>query len=52
MVHVLPNSAKIDPVEIVRAGRLSHTVRKKFVLATFDEVQKKTVYYMFDWWKA
>jgi len=52
IVHVLPNSAEIDPVEIVRAGRLSHTVRKKFVLATFDEVQKKTVYYMFDWWKA
>lgn len=52
IIHVLPNSAEIDPVEIVRAGRLSHTVRKKFVLATFDEAQKKVVYYMFDWWKA
>lgn len=52
IIHVLPNSAKIDPIEIVRAGRLSHTVRKKFVLATFDEAQKKVVYYMFDWWKA
>ncbi|MCX8181937.1 MAG: tRNA-intron lyase [Candidatus Methanomethyliaceae archaeon] len=52
IIHVLPNSAEIDPIEIVRAGRLSHTVRKKFVLATFDEVQKKVIYYMFDWWKA
>lgn len=52
IIHVLPNSAEIDPIEIVRAGRLSHTVRKKFVLATFDEAQKKVVYYMFDWWKA
>ena len=52
IIHVLPNSAEIDPIEIVRAGRLSHTVRKKFVLATFDEAQKKVVYYVFDWWKA
>ncbi|MGC8936856.1 MAG: tRNA-intron lyase [Candidatus Methanomethylicaceae archaeon] len=52
IIHVLPNSAEIDPIEIVRAGRLSHTVRKKFVLATLDESQKKVVYYMFDWWKA
>ncbi|MCX8169564.1 MAG: tRNA-intron lyase [Candidatus Methanomethyliaceae archaeon] len=52
IVHVIPNSAEIDPIEIVRAGRLSHTVRKKFVLATLDEVQKKVLYFMFDWWKA
>ncbi|MGQ9759906.1 MAG: tRNA-intron lyase [Candidatus Methanomethylicaceae archaeon] len=52
IIHVLPNSAEIDTLEIVRAGRLSHTVRKKFVLATLDETQKKVVYYMFDWWKA
>jgi len=52
IIHVLPNSADIDPIEIVRAGRLSHTVRKKFVLATIDEVQKKVLYYMFNWWKA
>lgn len=52
IVHVIPNSAEIDPVEIVRAGRLSHTVRKKFVIATLDDFQKKVLYYMFDWWKA
>ncbi|MEM2743152.1 MAG: tRNA-intron lyase [Candidatus Methanomethylicaceae archaeon] len=52
IVHVIPNSVEIDPIEIVRAGRLSHTVRKKFVIATLDEIQKKVLYYMFDWWKA
>jgi tRNA-intron endonuclease len=52
IIHVLPSSAEIDPIEIVRAGRLSHTVRKKFVIATIDEVQKKVLYYMFMWWKA
>jgi len=52
IIHVLPNSADISPIEIVRAGRLSHTVRKKFVLATIDKVQKKVLYYMFNWWKA
>lgn len=52
IIHVLPSSAEIDPIEIVRTGRLSHTVRKKFVLATIDVVQKKVLYYMFMWWKA
>ena len=52
IVHVLPSSAAIDPIEMVRAGRLSHTVRKKFILATIDEGQKKVLYYMFMWWKA
>jgi tRNA-intron endonuclease len=52
IVHVLPNVAEVDPIEIVRAGRLSHTVRKKFILATIDDVQKKVLYYMFMWWKA
>lgn len=52
IVHVISNSAEIDPIEIIRAGRLSHTVRKKFILATLDESQKKVLYFMFDWWKA
>lgn len=52
IVHVIPGSQSIDPVEMVRAGRLSHTVRKKFILATIDEAQKKVLYFMFAWWKA
>ena len=52
IIHVLPNSAEVDPIEIVRAGRLSHTVRKKFVLATIDRLQQRIYYYVFNWWKA
>jgi tRNA-intron endonuclease len=52
IVHVMPSNQSIDPVEMVRAGRLSHTVRKKFILATIDEAQKKVLYFMFVWWKA
>jgi tRNA-intron endonuclease len=52
IVHVIPGTESIDPVEMVRAGRLSHTVKKKFILATIDEAQKKVLYFMFMWWKA
>ncbi|MBC7120250.1 MAG: tRNA-intron lyase [Candidatus Methanosuratus sp.] len=52
VIHVLPSSAEVDPIEIVRAGRLSHTVRKKFILATLDRSRSKVLYFMFMWWKA
>jgi len=52
IVHVMPSNQSIDPVEMVRAGRLSHTVRKKFILATIDAAQKKVLYFMFVWWRA
>lgn len=49
IVHVVPSSARIDPVEIVRAGRLSHTVKKKFVIATIYEGSVN--YYVLSWRK-
>ncbi|MBC7126714.1 MAG: tRNA-intron lyase [Candidatus Methanosuratincola petrocarbonis] len=52
VIHVLPSSAEVDPIEIVRAGRLSHTVRKKFILATLDRSRNRVLYFMFMWWKA
>lgn len=52
IVHVIPKTQPIDPVEMVRAGRLSHTVRKKFILATIDEARKRVLYFMFMWWRA
>ncbi len=52
VIHVLPSSAEVDPIEIVRAGRLSHTVRKKFILATLDKCRNRVLYFMFMWWKA
>ena len=47
IVHVVPSSAKLDPIEIVRAGRLSHTVKKKFVIATISG--DKVNYFVFSW---
>lgn len=52
IIHVIPGTESIDPVEMVRAGRLSHTVKKRFILATIDEAQNKILYFMFMWWKA
>ena len=33
LVHVHRGGASIDPLDVVRAGRLSHSVRKDFILA-------------------
>ena len=48
LVHVLPYDSKLDPIEIVRAGRLSHSVRKRFVIAFVDE-NGKAGYLQFKW---
>ncbi|MHA1594893.1 MAG: tRNA-intron lyase [Candidatus Baldrarchaeia archaeon] len=48
LVHVLPFNVRISPIEIVRAGRLATTVRKKFVIATVT-LNKKPIYYVFSW---
>ena len=36
LVHVLPYESRLDPIEVVRAGRLSHSVRKRFIIAYVD----------------
>ncbi|RLF11608.1 MAG: tRNA-intron lyase [Thermoprotei archaeon] len=51
LVHVVPPSVKMDPIEVVRAGRLSHSVRKRFILATTNPSTKELNYYMFSWWR-
>jgi tRNA-intron endonuclease len=48
LVHVLPYNSKLDPIEIVRAGRLSHSVRKRFVIAFVDEAGR-VGYLQFKW---
>ncbi|RLE74263.1 MAG: tRNA-intron lyase, partial [Thermoprotei archaeon] len=40
-----------DPIEIIRAGRLSHSVRKKFVIATLNPSTQKILYYTFKWFE-
>ncbi|KKK66887.1 hypothetical protein LCGC14_2959590, partial [marine sediment metagenome] len=46
-VHVLPHDAEITAVDMVRAGRLATSVRKKFVIA--NPLTKS--YYFFEWFK-
>jgi len=48
LVHVLPYDSKLDPIEIVRAGRLSHSVRKRFIIAFVDETGR-VGYFQFRW---
>ncbi len=49
LIHVYSEDQEIDPIEIVRAGRLSHSVRKKFILGV---VGKNGVRYVsFKWFK-
>ncbi len=52
LVQVLPLKRELDPVEIVRAGRLSHSVRKRFVIAAIDPESREVTYYAFRWFKA
>lgn len=49
LVHVLPYNEKLNPLEIIRAGRLSHSVRKKFVIATIEPNTKSVRYFVFKW---
>ncbi len=47
IVHVLPHNTKITAIDMVRAGRLATSVRKKFVIA--NPLTKS--YYFFEWFK-
>jgi len=47
IVHVLPHDSKISAIDMVRAGRLATSVRKKFVIANPLTIS----YYFFEWFK-
>lgn len=47
IVHVMPQNSKITAIDMVRAGRLATSVRKRFVLANPSTVS----YYFFEWFK-
>ena len=49
LVHVIPYSNKLDPIEVVRGGRLSHSVKKKFVIATLNPIKNEIEFYTFSW---
>jgi len=49
LVHVLRYESRLDPLEIVRAGRLSHSVRKKLLLAYREPLEGRIRYFVFKW---
>ncbi len=52
MVSVKPQGSTISATEIVKAGRLATTVRKRFIIAVPDKKEEKTKYLIFKWFKA
>jgi len=52
MVSVKKTGSDISATEIVKAGRLATTVRKRFIIAMPDLDTEKTQYLIFKWFKA
>ena len=52
MVSVKSAKAEITATEIVKAGRLATTVRKRFIIAVPDLEKGKIRYLIFKWFKA
>lgn len=52
MVSVKKVGSEISATEIVKAGRLATTVRKRFIIAMPDLDAEKTKYLIFKWFKA
>jgi len=52
MVSVKNAASNITATEIVKAGRLATTVRKRFIIAVPDLGAAKTKYLIFKWFKA
>lgn len=49
-VLVYNSYESIDPIELVRAGRLLHSVRKKLIVAVLSG-DNEIKYLVFNWWK-
>jgi tRNA-intron endonuclease len=52
MVSVKQAGTDISATEIVKAGRLATTVRKRFIIAVQDSEAEKPKYLIFKWFKA
>jgi tRNA-intron endonuclease len=52
MVSVKKAGSDISATEIVKAGRLATTVRKRFIIAVPDLGANKVKYLIFKWFKA
>ena len=52
MVSVKKSGSDISATEIVKAGRLATTVRKRFIIAVPDLASESVKYLIFKWFKA
>jgi tRNA-intron endonuclease len=52
MISVKKAKSEITATEIVKAGRLATTVRKRFIIAVPDSAAKGVQYLIFRWFKA
>jgi len=52
MVSVKKSDSNMTATEIVKAGRLATTVRKRFIIAVPDLTKRNTRYLIFKWFKA
>lgn len=52
LVQVKKATESMDAIEIVQAGRLATTVRKRFIIAVPVGKTEDINYMMFKWWKA
>jgi tRNA-intron endonuclease, archaea type len=52
MVSVKKEGSNISATEVVKAGRLATTVRKRFIIAVPDLAAGKVKYLIFKWFKA
>ena len=52
LLHFVEPRRAVTALDITRAARLSHSVNKRFVLATQSEADGKIHYMAFEWWRA
>jgi tRNA-intron endonuclease len=52
LLHFIEPRRAVTALDITRAARLSHSVNKRFVLATQSEADGKMHYIAFEWWRA
>jgi tRNA-intron endonuclease len=52
MVSVRSHKSEVTATEVVKAGRLATTVRKRFIVAVPDLERDRTEYLIFKWFKA
>ena len=51
LIDVVSQDYLLSGDDLIRAGRLATTVRKRFILAVPNLVDKKVRYIMFSWWR-